>query len=144
MQSIQPEFFTAPLIKYTRPSRYDFAPHKTSWIFSDGDYKEVYIQQSENLEQPIWERMGIELERRWLEERENMKWIKKGDLPWRCPHVNKTDVLIEEEGNVYVWTTDYPEPIGDYKFIFLHELLDQEYLSPRRVYLRNECKCWKS
>lgn len=51
-----------PLIKYTRPSSYDFAPYLTQWIFSEESHREIYIQLNTDIDHPRWERMGRLLE----------------------------------------------------------------------------------
>jgi hypothetical protein len=51
-----------PLIKYTRPSSYDFEPYLTQWVFNEDTAKEVYIQMSQDEERPHWERAGSVLE----------------------------------------------------------------------------------
>ncbi len=51
-----------PLIKYTRPSSYDFAPYLTQWVLKEDNSKEIYIQLSEEETHPRWKRMGDILE----------------------------------------------------------------------------------
>jgi hypothetical protein len=64
MQSIQPEFFTEPLIKYTRPCAYDFAPYGTQRVVRiDDNVIERWIQMGVDADDPKWERLGAVLER---------------------------------------------------------------------------------
>ena len=51
-----------PLIKYTRPSAYDFAPYSQQWVFMEDKTQETYIQLSEDEHHPRWEKMGFLLE----------------------------------------------------------------------------------
>lgn len=51
-----------PLIKYTRPSSYDYEPYLTQWIFCEDNNNEIFINLSEDPEHPRWERMGNVLE----------------------------------------------------------------------------------
>jgi hemolysin-activating ACP:hemolysin acyltransferase len=55
------------ITKYTRPSRYDKELKWATWLFVDGDTQEAYIQMSDDIDNPNWERLGVELERQWLQ-----------------------------------------------------------------------------
>ena len=74
MQSIQPEFFTQPLIKYTKPSSYDFLTYGTRWVFMDEARKEMYIQVGDE-QAPRWEKMGFLLETAFDELFNNKQFI---------------------------------------------------------------------
>jgi len=51
-----------PLIKYTRPSSYDFEPYLTQWIFTEDLHTEIYVQMNEDEQHPQWIRVGSILE----------------------------------------------------------------------------------
>jgi len=76
MQTNQPEQpLHSPLIKYTRPSSYDFAPYSQQWIFMEDKIKEKYIQLSEDENHLRWERMGYLLERAFEDLFQNQEFI---------------------------------------------------------------------
>jgi len=74
-----------------------------------------------------------------------MKWIKGSEHIWSCPHVNKCQVLleyrdrkmIESMDELIVYNTDWPEPSGNYRYIFLNEL---DYQRDGRNRIKCDCK----
>ena len=69
-----------------------------------------------------------------------MQWYKSYEKSFHCKHINKCDVLIAKDGEVYVWNTDLPEPIGEFLWVFVNDLLENECLSPRRTYIPCDCQ----
>jgi len=67
-----------------------------------------------------------------------IKWINKRDKKWNCEHVNKNDVLIEKDGELFFYLTDYPEPTGEYKYVFVSDLLENQFFN-NRIY--DPCDC---
>lgn len=51
-----------PLIKYTHPTPYDYHPYGTLWLFMEQSNQQMYIQLSEDENDPMWLRMGFFLE----------------------------------------------------------------------------------
>jgi hypothetical protein len=49
-------------VRYCAPTKYDKAPYKSVMKVLRDDGCEYYAQTSENLEEPIWERVGLLLE----------------------------------------------------------------------------------
>lgn len=64
-----------PLVKYTRPSAYDFAPYAQQWIFMEDKIQEKYIQLSRDENHPRWERMGFLLETAFDDLFKNKKFV---------------------------------------------------------------------
>lgn len=72
-----------------------------------------------------------------------MKWINKKDKKWNCEHVNKNDILMEKNGDLFTYNTDWPEPEDHYKYVFLNDLFE-DYDIKFRDYIRCNCKSSKS
>lgn len=53
-----------------------------------------------------------------------MAWIKKSDKKWNCEHVNKVNLLLDDGNDLIHYNTDYPEPVSDYKYVYMN---DYEY-----------------
>lgn len=68
-----------------------------------------------------------------------MKWINGYERKWDCEHVNKCDVLMEWKDNIFIYCTDYPELDGNYRYIFMNDLLDG-YIKNNRDPMPCDCK----
>lgn len=68
-----------------------------------------------------------------------MNWINGKEKKWSCEHVNKCDVLVEQDNELFIYCTDYSELKGDYKYIFMNDLLD-DYCKNNRGYIACDCK----
>jgi hypothetical protein len=54
-------------------------------------------------------------------------WIDGKTTKWNCEHIFKEEVLIDTNGILYEWNTDYDEPKNDYRYISLKELYPERY-----------------
>lgn len=66
-----------------------------------------------------------------------MKWIIGSEKQWNCEHVNKCWVLLDQNGQITEYCTDYPEPNGYYRYIFAKDIFP-EY--PSRPYIPCNCQ----
>ena len=66
-----------------------------------------------------------------------MKWINGHEKQWNCIHVNKCWVLLDYNGELIDYCTDYPEPEGLYRYVFAKDVFP-EYAS--RPYTPCDCK----
>jgi hypothetical protein len=76
-----------------------------------------------------------------------MRWIQSSERKWDCPHVNKCDLLVERDGELFLWNTDLPDPKdcidkenAEYKYVFLIDLLQDFTISTGRTYIPCSCK----
>lgn len=70
-----------------------------------------------------------------------IKWKNSVDDRWNCRHVNKNDVLIDCNNDLFIYNTDYEGPKGYFKWIMmkdLYELLETAVKSKRPF---TECNC---
>lgn len=74
-----------------------------------------------------------------------MKWILGKEKKWNCEHYSRKIVLIDEnDGYLFQYNTEYPEPSGDYKYIYLDELLREiGYYPVNRKRVVKNCTCKK-
>lgn len=65
------------------------------------------------------------------------KWIRGSDRIWDCPHVNKCYVLLDDGEYVTEYSTDWPEPLGEYQYVFIKDVLSEWH---GRDYIPCDCK----
>lgn len=64
------------LVKYVAPTKFDIAPIKTIWKYTNNQkVSEIYIQMNEDMLNPKWERMGTFLEKSLCEMIESKSFI---------------------------------------------------------------------
>lgn len=68
------------LTRYTVPTPLDPSPYSSLWvqiIDKDEDIKQIYIQTSQKEDMPVWEKMGIFLERSFKDKLFDPKFISE-------------------------------------------------------------------
>jgi hypothetical protein len=69
-----------------------------------------------------------------------VKWINGSERKWACEHVNKCVVWISQDGCCFQYSTDWPEPEGEYEYFF-HSDLYGSGRAPIPCDCKKEVKC---